>query len=50
MEFGEELVEIWNSLVPKVLDLASDNDTTGLPRFLDAYSYQEVSQGKYLVT
>lgn len=34
IEFGEELVEIWDGLVPKVLDLAKDNDTTGLPMLI----------------
>ena len=45
-DLRSEYMEIWDSLVPKILDLAQSGDNTGLAQFLDAHTYNEVSDGK----
>ena len=48
MAMETDLVGIWDRMVPKVLDLARDEDVTGLQRFLNAYTHDEVSDSKLL--
>lgn len=45
-DIQDECVEIWYSLVPKILSLAEDNETAGLAEYLEAYTCDEVSDGK----
>lgn len=42
-----DIATTWSNMVPKVLELAKDADVTGLQQFLDTYTYDVVSDGKY---
>lgn len=40
-----EIMDMWECLVPKILDFASDDGNAGPSKFLEAYSHSEVSDG-----
>lgn len=42
----EECAEIWNKLIPNIIGLARNNDSTALSQFLGTYECGEVSDGK----
>lgn len=44
---NEAIMDSWNNFVPKILDMCTDSDSPGLQHFLDLYSLDEVSDGKW---
>ena len=49
-DIATEFMELRTVLVPKILDLAENEETASVKRFLDAYSHDEVSNGMLLLT
>jgi hypothetical protein len=47
-DIATEFKELWTVLIPKILDLAENEETVGVKRLLDAYSHDEVSNGMLL--
>ena len=46
-DMNEAIMDSWNNFVPKILDMCTDSDSPGLQHFLDLYSLDEVSDGKW---